>query len=375
MFITVVALLICAAAYLAYFAKGALSVFAPKLKKPIAYVISIVFAALIVALGIIFMTSPILIVALYLILVGIACDIVRAVLHFALKKHETAAKTAKETLRCGLIPLVGSLLIVTLGFFNMNTVHRTEYDLTTEKNISDYKIAFVSDLHFGVSMDLNKLHEYCSAISSEQPDIVLLGGDIVDESTPKDDVEPVFTALGGINSKYGVYFVYGNHDRSNYARVRSFSDEELESIITGSGITVLDGRSQKVSEDIVVAGREDIGISHSNPNASGEPRVPTAELLSGYSDDDYKIVLDHQPIEFSENIGAGTDLQLSGHTHNGQIWPFGWLIGPISGNVLEYGIKNIDGFTAITSSGIAGWGYNIRTEGICEYVIVNLSHK
>lgn len=371
----VIVLLTCASAYLAYFAKGMLFVFAPKLKKPMAYVISIAFAALTVALGFIFMTSPVLIVVLYLILIGIACDIVRAALYFVLKKHETAAKTAKKALRCGLIPLVGSLLIVTLGFFNMNTVHRTEYDLTTEKNISDHKIAFISDLHFGVSMDLDKLHEYCSAISSEQPDIVLLGGDIIDESTPKDDVEPVFTALGGIKSKYGVYYVYGNHDRSNFARASGFSDEELESIIEGSGVTVLDGRSQKASEDIVVAGRENIGISHSNPNAAGNPRAPTAELLSGYSDDEYKIVLDHQPIEFSENIGAGADLQISGHMHNGQIWPLGWLIGPISGNELEYGIKNIDGFTAITSSGIAGWGYNIRTEGICEYVIVNLSHK
>ena len=77
---------------------------------------------------------------------------------------------------------------------------------------------------------------------------------------------------------------------------------------------------------------------------------------------------------FDENVKAGVDLQLSGHTHNGQIFPIRQIISPIDPNEWQYGVKEIDDFTAIVSSGIAGWGFNIRTQGNSEYVIIDIKN-
>ena len=83
-------------------------------------------------------------------------------------------------------------------------------------------------------------------------------------------------------------------------------------------------------------------------------------------------MLDHQPVDFEIKEAAGADLNISGHTHAGQIWPLSIIEKLISGNDLVYGEKDFGNMKAITTAGIAGWGYPIRTEGRCEWVLIEL---
>lgn len=89
----------------------------------------------------------------------------------------------------------------------------------------------------------------------------------------------------------------------------------------------------------------------------------------------YNIVLDHQPQGARENIKNNVDLQLSGHTHNGQMFPLSFSYHLQANFASNYGKETFMHYTKIISSGLVGWGFPIRTEGICEYVVVKVTPK
>ena len=349
----------------------AIRFFFPKLSKRIAYIIS---AICVIAMYIpcVFITNAWLIFVVYLGLSAILCDVIRLVLRFALKKHETAKQKADGILKCGIIPIVSAVIIIALGVVNMNNVICTQYTVKTAKNVGNgLRVALISDLHFGVSMDIEKLGQYCDEISAKNPDIVVLCGDITDEGTTLSQMQQVYEKLGKIKSTHGSFFVYGNHDRATYSSNKEYTPQELRRTIVNNGITVLTDKSVKIGNFLIV-GREDVGLSHKSFSSNGKPRAETSQLVKDADSDDFILLLDHQPVGFDENVKAGVDLQLSGHTHNGQIFPIRQIISPIDPNEWQYGVKKIDNFTAIVSSGIAGWGFNIRTQGNSEYVIIDI---
>ena len=140
--------------------------------------------------------------------------------------------------------------------------------------------------------------------------------------------------------------------------------DELRQTLLNSGIRVLEDEAVQVASQLTVVGRYDVS------NVSGRKGV--RELLQGVDAASYIVLLDHRPLELEENASAGVDLQLSGHTHAGQIWPTGQLSELLGINEKNYGMATIGDFHAIVSSGIAGWGYAIRTGGHSEYVIVDV---
>jgi len=264
----------------------------------------------------------------------------------------------------GLFPAVLTVTLLLYGFFNIDHAVKTEYYLNTEKNVKDYKIILLTDIHYGTIQDTGILKNKIEEISEQSPDIVVLGGDIVEEGTSKEQMEEVFRILGGIENKHGIYYVYGNHDRQPYTRNRSYTNEELEAAITGNGITILEDRYVEIGEDMILAGRGDAAWG----NRSG--RASTEKILEDVSREKYIIVADHQPIEAEENSAQGVDLEVSGHTHAGQIWPVG-ILSELAG-ILNYGEYDRGNCKVIVSSGFTGWGYPVRTEEHCEYVLIHL---
>ena len=101
-------------------------------------------------------------------------------------------------------------------------------------------------------------------------------------------------------------------------------------------------------------------------------RVDAGTLLGNTDKDDFLILADHQPVELEENRRAGYDLQISGHTHGGQIWPVGLICDVLGFGEVNYGALKMDSMQVIVSSGIAGWGYPVRTGHHSEYVIVDI---
>lgn len=334
-------------------------------KKKLFQIINIALA-IAVTFSCINMWSTSAVVVLHVLVISLLLDMIALVVRllFGKKQKSKICEVFRKLYGCGLVPVVMTCGILAYGFVNMNHVVRTEYTVETDKNVDSYKIALITDTHYGTIQDTDILKEKIEEINAQNPDIVILGGDIVEEGTSKEKMQEVFETLGSLKSRYGIYYVYGNHDRQSYTRNRSYTEEELEETISGNGITILEDCYEEINDDLVLAGRGDAGWG----NASG--RLSAEEILEGADREKYIIMVDHQPIEAEENNRQGVDLQLSGHTHAGQIWPVGH-ISELTG-VLNYGEYRKGDCTVIVSSGFTGWGYPLRTEEHCEYALVTI---
>ena len=274
----------------------------------------------------------------------------------------------EKAFQSGILPVVISVIIVLAGYFNMHNVVKTQYQLPTKKTISrDYKIALIADVHYGVSLDETEFTQKCSEISSHNPDIVVLAGDITDSDTGKADMEEVFEQLGKIKNNYGIYYIYGNHDRSMLQMKNKYTDAELKNAIEKNGIVILEDDTVRINGEITLVGRNDAFSGGTNGRKSLD------ELLSVVSATDYVIDIDHQPKEYNEAAKSGCDLVLSGHTHGGQIWPVNIIQEAFDINDGVYGCKKTGADTyAIITSGFAGWSYPVKNSAPSEYVIINI---
>lgn len=305
-----------------------------------------------------------------------AFAVLTELLQFILKKNckKNKANPAgwDKVYRSGLIPVLLTAAVLNLGYWNIHHISKTEYTLETDKQLREegYKIALITDLHFGLTLDGDELQKCADEISAEQPDFVVLAGDIVDESTTYEGMCTMAGILGSIQSVYGTFYVFGNHDKNAYTPNPAYSAAQLETEMGKNGITVLVDECYYINDELVLAGRDDPGY------AQDGARKSMSELLEGVDAEDYLIVLDHQPRELAENAQLGCDLQLSGHTHGGQIWPVGPFCSLVaklfSREYCNYGKKQIGDYHIIVSSGIAGWGYPIKTGAKAEYVIINI---
>lgn len=267
--------------------------------------------------------------------------------------------------KSGIVSVLLTAVLMGYGYINMHQVRETTYTLHTSKTLTeDLRIAQISDLHMGTTMDVEKLAEYAAKIQEEKPDMLVLTGDIFDERTEKVQMEESVRVLAGITTRYGTYYVWGNHDPNQYVSTQKYSMDTLRSTLTASGIRVLEDEALQITPELAVVGRVDSSIDRDRESIGG--------LLSGIDRNSYIVLLDHRPVGLEENAAAGIDLQLSGHTHAGQIWPTGQLGELVGITEKNYGLETIDDFHAIVSSGIAGWGYAIRTGGHSEYVIVDV---
>ena len=272
-----------------------------------------------------------------------------------------------------VLPVVIGVGTVIYGYINMHTVVKTEYTIETEKSLAqDYKIAFISDVHMSISLDIEEIKEVANEISSQKPHLLLLGGDIVDESTPFEDMKALFEIFGKVDTVYGTYFVYGNHDDNGFASSRgNYTDADLRSAITDAGITILEDDVVNIGSDLALVGRLDASYKGKDK----ERRQSIDSLLKDVDKERFILVLDHQPVEYEEKAQAGVDLSVSGHTHAGQIWPLGVFTTIVANNEDSYGLTNIDSFHGIVSSGIAGWGFPIKTSKSAEYLMIAVYEK
>ena len=284
-------------------------------------------------------------------------------IYLLLKKN----KIYKFLFTTGILTVATVGLIMCYGYYNMNNVVLTKYSITNEK-IDKLKVLQITDLHMSNSVTVKELKKYASDMSKLDADIVVLTGDIFDEQTPLKDMIAACEILGTIKNKSGIYFVYGNHDGNHYSKKKKFTTEDIVNNLTANGIFVLADETMNLN-GVSIIGRIDVSSSRYDIK-----RKEMTELITTANMDNYIIVLDHQPVELEENAKLGVNLQLSGHTHGGQYWPSGPLEALLSRRLM-YGRRNIGNFTAITSSGISGWGAPLKTGAPSEYVLITITNK
>ncbi|MCI8417274.1 MAG: hypothetical protein HFI33_07255 [Lachnospiraceae bacterium] len=268
----------------------------------------------------------------------------------------------KRIYHSGMIAPLLTGLLLGYGAYNMGHIARTEYTVVSDKLQEDYKLVLITDTHYDTIQDPQVLKRKLAEINQLAPDLVVLGGDIVEENTSRESMEEAFQVLGSIKSRYGIYYVYGNHDRQLYRNSPAYTQEELAQAIEAGGIRILQDAWVPIGPDLILAGREDRGAPWG--------RASVAELLEGADRNRFLIVADHQPLEAEKHAAQGVDLQVSGHTHAGQVFPTGCLMEWMGQR--NYGEYKEGNLRVIVSSGVAGWGFPVRTQEKCEYVVIHL---
>ena len=269
----------------------------------------------------------------------------------------------------GWVALVISAVALSIGWYLDHNVWQTDYKLTTNKDLPDLKVAMFADSHIGTTFDDKGFAKHLETIQAQNPDIVLIAGDYVDDGTTREQMINATRALGQMKTKYGIYYVSGNHDKGYYgAAHRGFSEEDLFNELKKNGINILQDESILVDDSFYVIGRRDYSVQHEQ----GGHRKSIEELTKDLDKSKYMIVLDHQPVEYNKEAEAKVDLVLNGHTHGGQLFPFNKIGKWIKANDLVYGHERRKDTDFIVTSGISDWAIKFKTGTKSEFVIIDI---
>ena len=263
----------------------------------------------------------------------------------------------------GILAIASCSLYLAIGWHFAHHVVETRYEVKTEKHLSaPLRLVLLADSHLGSTFDGEGFARHLQKVQDSEPDLVVMVGDFVDDDSTRRDMEISCKALGELKTTYGVYFVFGNHDRG-YGRSRDFNADDLVTCLKENGITVLEDEMLPLTETVSLLGRKD---RYDFSRASME------ELMEGVGENQFVICLDHQPGDYKAQEEAKVDLVLSGHTHGGQMVPIG-LIGEIFGsNDKTYGMEKRGDTTFIVTSGISDWAIPFKTGTVAEYVVVDI---
>ena len=276
-----------------------------------------------------------------------------------------ARKIITKKYYAGIIALALCFIYLFYGWIAAHHVVQTNYSFSSSKLKTDYRIVQLTDVHIGATFDSDSLYKYVDKINALTPDVVVITGDFVDDDTSKENMLGGCDALGKLKTKYGVYFIWGNHDQGYFSDgTRGWSVYELKNRLEKNNVVLLEDEAKLINDSFYIVGRCDRSIG-ARKNAN--------ELLMGLDKEKYIVMLDHQPHSFDEEANAGADLVLCGHTHGGQFIPITHVGEWIGENDLRYGHEKRQNTDFIVSSGISNWAFKFKTGCISEYVVIDLT--
>lgn len=291
------------------------------------------------------------------------------------KWQGTSRKTSAIMLS---VIFVLAVVLNVAGFAQSHDVKTTFYELPKETLGQDQplRIVLIGDTHIGVNSTPQLYRDMVERINEQDPDIVLVAGDIVTSSYgAMRDPDTYSSIISGIRAKTGKYVVYGNHDVEEpllggftyIGAENAHRHPEMEKFISSCDWTLLRDEVIRIPElnGLCIAGRRD----ESRPGDGVKERASLAELMEGTDPDDPILLLQHEPTDLEELDKYGIDLSVSGHTHDGQIFPgniFSRIKGPQS-----YGLKKWGDADTIVTSGVGYYGPPIRVATISEIVVID----
>lgn len=300
----------------------------------------------------------------YFFLIAVALDILR-LLNYILPWFPSTLNLPSARTKDVVAIVVTSIVVVAvfLGHLNALRPRIKTLNLSVGKktsNVDSFNIVAVSDIHLGTIIGKSRLQRIIALINSLNADVVLLPGDVFDEDIGPVIKENLGETLRTIQSKHGVIAITGNHEYIGGA-------EAACRYLGDHGITVLRDSSVTIDGICTVVGREDL----SSRQFGGKQRKSLDELLSDNNQGLPVILLDHQPFHLDDSERLGVDLQLSGHTHHGQLWPFNYIAQKIF--EVSWGYKKKGNTHVYVSCGVGTWGPPVRIGNTPEVVNIRLT--
>ena len=299
----------------------------------------------------------------YFILSLLFIDIVRLFngwFHFLPAYISNNYEFAKKMTAIVVIVLVG--LIVFLGNLNKRNIEIRNLEITIpkgESKLDELNIVMASDIHLSPIDGERLLEKIVDKMNSLNPDIILLAGDIVDDKSRVLDERGIGESFKRLKSKYGVYSITGNHEYINGV-------DSCIRYAENFGIKFLRDSYALIDSSLYIIGREDGSMSQ----FTGKQRKSLEEIVRDIPVNYPKILLDHTPFKLEQAQQSGMDLQLSGHTHHGQIWPANLITKMIY--EVSWGYTKKGNTHYYVSSGAGTWGPPVRTGSSSEIVNIRI---
>ncbi len=266
----------------------------------------------------------------------------------------------------GVMILAAVMIFTVYGSIHARQIDTMDYAVTVDKACAgrkELKVALAADLHLGYNSGLSQVKKMVKQINRGKPDLVCIAGDIFDnEFRAVKDPEKIEKELRKIQSTYGTYACWGNHDIGEKilggftfgTKKAPDNDRQMEEFLSRSGIRLLDDKTILIGGSFYLAGRK----NPSKAGKMGEQRRNAEDLLKDCDLTKPVIVMDHEPKELKQLSEAGADLDLSGHTHDGQIFPGNLVTGMMWENSCGY--KKIGNMNSVVTSGAGVWGPPLR---------------
>ncbi|MGC9151513.1 MAG: metallophosphoesterase [Microbacter sp.] len=258
-----------------------------------------------------------------------------------------------------IIDFVLIAMVLLIGNYRFNHPKTVILNLESNKpkQQKTLKIVAVSDIHLGFSIKKEKLQRYVAMINQTKPDLILMIGDVSDRSMQPIIEQNMVEELSQLKATFGVYAINGNHE--HYAE----TPEATSTYLKTAGIHVLIDETACIDQSFYLIGRDD---------KSNIKRQPLASLVKGLDPTLPKILLDHQPYQLQEAQHNDIDLQLSGHTHEGQFFPGNLFVKKIF--EIQYGYRKIGNTHYYVSSGLGIWGPQYRIGTQSEMVVIHFNY-
>jgi predicted MPP superfamily phosphohydrolase len=276
-----------------------------------------------------------------------------------------------------------AVLVIIFGAVNARRIRTVHYEITLNKaggpggeaglpdKAGGLRVALVSDLHIGATVNRKWLSKIVDAVNESGPDIICVAGDVFDtgpDSVP--DSEGIIAELKRFSAPLGVYACQGNHDLDRLSPRGESATDRIRDFLGRADIIFLFDEVELVAGRFYLAGRRD-----ASGRGAAQPRKSAAELAAGLDKSLPLIFMDHQPTDYKRVEEAGADLIFSGHTHRGQFFPGNIATARIfrAAGAAHYGYWRGDSAQAVISSGAGVWGPPIRVLTGSEAVIVDIT--
>jgi uncharacterized protein len=296
---------------------------------------------------------------LYFILAALFFDVVRVSNHFFRFYPEWVTANYQQVKLISLLAVIGLFISFSLvGNYRFRHPEVRQLNLEVPQGdglAGSLTIAVASDVHLGNIIRKNRLKKYVELLNKQNADIILFAGDLIDHSIRPVEANKMDVELRNLKARYGVYAVFGNHEYyGNVAKAVDFYKR--------SGIKLLRDSAVTIDNRFILIGRDDISQHH---------RKPLETILSDIKVNLPTILLDHNPARMGDALKNNINLQLSGHTHDGQIFPINLLVKKMY--PLAYGYRKSGNTNYYVSSGLGLWAAPVRIGTQSEILRINLT--